>query len=326
MRILYAIQGTGNGHISRARAIIPILKEKGELDLLISGNQADVDLPYPIKYRFRGLSFAFGKKGGVDIPATLLQSSALRLIRDIRSLPVDHYDLVINDFEPISAWACRLKRVPCKGLSHQAAVLHPDAPKPRHRDALGMFILKNYAPTTDYLGIHFESYSRNIFTPVIRSSIRHAVTSSLPHITVYLPAYDHRLLAGWFSRFPQTEWHLFSKYAREEKEDGHIKVFPVDNDRFVQSMVSGNGVICGAGFETPAEALFLGKKLLVVPMSGQFEQHCNAAAREKMGVQVLPGISNRTLPSIREWIERGKIIQVDYPEQTREMIDQLLNS
>ena len=48
MKILYAIQGTGNGHLSRARDIIPILQKKGEVDILISGIQSDVDLPYPL--------------------------------------------------------------------------------------------------------------------------------------------------------------------------------------------------------------------------------------------------------------------------------------
>ena len=50
MKILYAIQGTGNGHISRARDIIPLLQKKGELDILISGTEADVDLGFPVKY------------------------------------------------------------------------------------------------------------------------------------------------------------------------------------------------------------------------------------------------------------------------------------
>ena len=62
MKILYAIQGTGNGHLSRARDIIPLLQKKGDLDILVSGIQADVELPYEIKYRFKGLSFIFGKK------------------------------------------------------------------------------------------------------------------------------------------------------------------------------------------------------------------------------------------------------------------------
>ena len=62
MKILYAIQGTGNGHLSRARDIIPILQKNGELDILVSGIQTDVALPYPVKYKFKGLSFIFGKK------------------------------------------------------------------------------------------------------------------------------------------------------------------------------------------------------------------------------------------------------------------------
>ena len=66
MKILYAIQGTGNGHVSRAREIIPILKKYGELDILISGTQADVNLDEEIKYQFKGFGFDFGTKGGID--------------------------------------------------------------------------------------------------------------------------------------------------------------------------------------------------------------------------------------------------------------------
>ncbi|MFM9142402.1 MAG: glycosyl transferase, partial [Bacteroidota bacterium] len=32
-RILYAVQGTGNGHLSRAGAILPALQKRGEVDL-----------------------------------------------------------------------------------------------------------------------------------------------------------------------------------------------------------------------------------------------------------------------------------------------------
>lgn len=83
MKILYAIQGTGNGHLSRARDIIPILKKKGEVDILVSGIQADVSLPFAIKYRFKGLSFVFGKNGGVDIVSTYLKMDLRELKKDI---------------------------------------------------------------------------------------------------------------------------------------------------------------------------------------------------------------------------------------------------
>ena len=58
MKVLYAIQGTGNGHLSRAREIIPILQNQAEtLDLLVSGAQHQVEYEREIKYRFKGLTF-----------------------------------------------------------------------------------------------------------------------------------------------------------------------------------------------------------------------------------------------------------------------------
>ena len=63
MKILYAIQGTGNGHVSRAMDIVPLLKKKVDTDVLISGIQSDIPLPFPVQYRYKGLSFIFGKNG-----------------------------------------------------------------------------------------------------------------------------------------------------------------------------------------------------------------------------------------------------------------------
>ena len=67
MKILYAIQGTGNGHLSRATEIVPILKSMAHTDVLVSGTQADLNVPFPIDYRFKGISFIIGKNGGVDL-------------------------------------------------------------------------------------------------------------------------------------------------------------------------------------------------------------------------------------------------------------------
>ena len=48
MKILYAIQGTGNGHISRANEIIPVLERRVTVDILMSGNESSLKLNYPI--------------------------------------------------------------------------------------------------------------------------------------------------------------------------------------------------------------------------------------------------------------------------------------
>ena len=111
MKILYAIQGTGNGHISRAREIVPLLQQYGEVDLLVSGTEAEVSLAQPLKYRFHGFSFVFGTNGGVDKWATYKLMNLRQLWRDMHSLPLKQYDLIINDFEPVTAWACKLATV-----------------------------------------------------------------------------------------------------------------------------------------------------------------------------------------------------------------------
>ncbi len=177
--------------------------------------------------------------------------------------------------------------MPIISLSHQAALLSKNAPRPKSIDPFGEWILKNYAPVKKYVGFHFEEYDKNIFTPVIRTAIREAKVSNLGHYTVYLPAYDDKKLVQRLMKGPKVKWHIFSKHTKTPYHVGRISVYPVSGVDFVESVVTSAGVLCGAGFETPAEVLHMNKKLIVVPMKSQYEQHCNAAALRKLGVPVL---------------------------------------
>ncbi|EAR16986.1 MULTISPECIES: glycosyltransferase family protein [Robiginitalea] len=325
MRILYAIQGTGNGHLSRARAIVPELLRQGvSLDLLVSGTQADIPLPYPVKFRFRGLSFIFGKQGGVDFWRTYLKANSMRLQREIRQLPVADYDLVLNDFEPVSAWACKLRGVPCWGVSHQAAVLSAAAPQPEKPDRIGRFVLSRYAPVSRQFGFHFKAYEPDMYTPVIRNGIRHATLSDSGHYTVYLPAYSDSRILRVLSEIPSVSWQVFSKHSHHAYRFGNVSIQPVSNQAFLESITSCRGVLSAAGFETPSEALFMGKKLCVIPMRAQLEQQCNAAALKAMGVPVLAGLSARELPRLQAWVMSDKRLRMDYPDQTRELVHRIL--
>ena len=324
IKILYAIQGTGNGHLSRARDIVPILQQKGEVDILISGTQADVELPYPIKYRFNGLSFIFGKSGGVDLIATYRKSNLRKLYKEIKSLPIHEYDLVINDFEPVSAWACKMKHKTCIGLSHQAAVINQKSPKPVKKDKIGKAILDNYAPVTHAYGFHFDKYDENINTPVIRNEIRNSIPEKNNHYTVYLPSYDDKRIIKTLSEIKNIQWEVFSKHSFREYREENILIRPVTNDKFIQSLINCTGILCGAGFETPAEALFLKKKLMVIPMKGQYEQQCNAAALQTMGVAVIKNLKKKQVETIRAWTESEGLIPVNYPDLTEMIIDQII--
>lgn len=327
MKVLYAIQGTGNGHLSRAREIIPLLQKKCEIDLLVSGYQADVELPFEVKYRLRGLSFIFGKKGGVDMWNTYIEANTKKLFEEVKSIPVKEYDFVINDFEPVSAWACYLNKVPCISFSHQCSLLDKNSPKPKKKDLLGKFILKNYAPSTLCFGLHFSKYSKNIFTPVIRSEIRKMGNVDRGHYTVYLPSYDDdKIVEILKSVDANTRWQIFSKRAKQVTLHKNLEIYPVTNDGFIQSMASSTGVLCGAGFETPAEAMFLGKKLMVIPMQNQYEQQCNAAALKAMGVPVIKKLKEKHIERIRDWITSDFKIEINYPDNTEKIITMIFET
>jgi uncharacterized protein (TIGR00661 family) len=326
VKLLYAIQGTGNGHIARAREIIPFLQKQHEVDILISGTQSDIDLPFAVTYRFKGLSFVFGKKGGVDIYKTYKKGNLRELFREVNALDVQQYDLVLNDFEPVSAWACRLNHTACISVSHQAAVLNKNAPQPKRTDYFGKAVLKKYAPTTSQYGFHFQAYDKNIFTPVIRKEIRDCMIENQGHYTVYLPAYDDERILSVLKECGSTSWEVFSKHNKKTIREKNIVIRPIENDAFIKSMASAEGVLCGAGFETPAEALYLGKKLMVIPMKTQFEQQCNAAALKKMGVPVIKSLKKKNIDKIRTWLQSAQSIPVDYPDNTESILKDIIFS
>jgi len=325
MRILYAVQGTGNGHLSRAKDIIPCLQKLGEVDILVSGIQGDLTLPFPLTYKLKGLSFIFGKSGGVNLWKTVVKADVRKLSKAINALPVEEYDLVINDFEPVSAWACNLKNKPCIALSHQAAVLSRYAPRPEHRDPMGAMILNNYAPASVKYGFHFEAYDDHIFTPVIRKEVREQKIEDRGHFTVYLPSYDDERLIKRLSAYKDVQWEVFSKHNKKPKKFKNINIQPVHAEKFTKSMARSSGVLCGAGFETPAEALYMGKKLLVIPMKNQYEQHLNAASLQQMGVTVIKSLKSKHEARITDWLQNGEKIQVNYQDQTQEILNNIVS-
>lgn len=322
MKILYAVQGTGNGHTSRAREIIPILKKFGELDVLVSGTQSEVDVNHFVKYRLKGFGFVFGENGGVDFGKTWKEFHTVQFLKDCKNLPVTDYDLVINDFEPVSAWSCKFKQKKCISLSHQAAYLSSKTPQLQGFH-WGKMIMNHYAPTTDQVAFHFQKFDDFIHFPVIRSEIRNLEITDEDFYLVYLPAYSDEFILKETLKHQNIHWKIFSKHSAIHYQKNNAEVFPVDNLKFQAAFANCTGLLTGGGFEGPAEALFLGKKLLSVPMKNQYEQQCNALALEKMGVPVIWHESEFS-EKLHLWLNDETIISVNYPDETEKIIAELI--
>ncbi len=351
MNILYGIQGTGNGHISRARTLLPLLESLADVDVLVSGSSSEILPERPVTYQVHGLGYTFGRNGGIDLVDTARNFRPLRLIRDIQSLPAEKYDLVISDFEPVSARAARRAGKTCIGLSHQAAFLSPACPRPQWRSLAGEQIFRHYAPCTHAIGFHYQSYDKHIFTPIISNKIRELQSGEITvkpkdgrmhasdgaqtarahgsgapqHVTVYLPSIDDLRLMRLLEQITGVEWQIFSKRAKSAIRRGSVSVTPVDTAAFVRSLSGCVGLVCGAGFETPSEALFLGIPILAVPMKWQYEQQCNAAALWQLGVKVSHSVDNRFVETVYRWLENPRRVHIPYPDETELVIARILN-
>ncbi|NNC71094.1 MAG: glycosyl transferase, partial [Flavobacteriaceae bacterium] len=298
-----------------------------QVDVLISGTQSQVALPFPVKYKFKGISFVFGKKGGVNYFQTLQKNNIFRVIKEIRKCKVKEYDMVINDFEPISAWACYFKNKVCVSLSHQGILLNKNVPKPVKKSRTGKFILKNYAPSVEKYGFHFKSYDERIYPAVIRHAVRKQKIKDKRYYTVYLPAYSDDKIIKVLSKIKGVKWKVFSKHCQKPYQRKNVFIKPIKpNESFERSMAWSKGILCGAGFETPAEALFLKKKLMVIPMKGQYEQAYNAESLKQLGVPILKRLGKKQVLTIKNWIHCDTIVELNFPDQTQAIVDKILTN
>jgi uncharacterized protein (TIGR00661 family) len=326
MKIFYAVQATGNGHISRAMEILPYLERYGQVDIFLSGANNSLGLDASVKYRSKGLSLFYTNGGGLNYGQIVRQFAPLRIMREVRDLPVEKYDLVLNDFESITSLACAYKKVPSVNFGHQASFVSPKAPRPAHKDLMGEWILRNYARATQYIGLHFAQYDDFILPPVIKKGILQAEPRDKGHITVYLSSYSDASLARHFSGLTDHHFQVFSKEVKEPVQQGNILFIPVSKSAFDKSLINCKAIITGAGFETPAEALYLGKKLLVIPIRGQYEQLCNAAALEKMGVPVLKSLDAGFPQAFQQWMEQKKKPSLTLDHSTGSIVSYLMHN
>lgn len=325
MKVLYAVQGTGNGHITRAMAIIPALKKYATVDVLISGFSYNLEFPFKVKYRFKGMSFCFGKKGGIDYLQTYKKNKLKRFLKEINQLDLSIYDFVISDFEPISSWAAVKQKKLCIGLSNQASIFSENVPLPKSFDIAGRIVLKHYAPCSISFGIHYQQYNPNIFTPIISDDVRKLKTSNEGFYLVYLPAYDLDKIKSIFKQFEKERFVVFCN-VKDVVYKKNITIRPLNRSEFLKHLAKCYGVITAAGFSTTSEALFLRKKLMVIPQKNQFEQKCNALALKKMGVTIVKKLKKSAIPQIEQWMNGSKVVKTDYSDNAETIVQQIIQT
>ena len=284
-KIFYGVQGTGNGHITRARVMAKALYEAGfEVTFQFTGRPADqyFDMEIFGDYQIRsGLTFNTSK-GQVSYLKTALQSQPLSFIRDIKTLDLSRYDVVISDFEPVTAWAA----------------------KRQHKTVMGL---------------HWHHFGQPILPPIIETPAFPAVVQA-HKIVVYLPFEDCQTVINHLAPFENFEFHVYSPQLVPSRFS-HVICKPLSREGFQRDVYDCGGIISNAGFELASEALQLGKKILVKPLHAQMEQISNAAALKQLGYgHTMFDIDSLT---IAEWLHHPHAIRVTYPDVAQILVQWL---
>ncbi len=329
LNILYGISASGNGHISRARALIPELEKRGaKVTSLFSGSASPVAIDASV-FKTAMTRKGFARTSGhshIDMMETI--TSNLRrfpnLAHEVLTMDLKPYDVVISDFEPVSAFSRRfrnlitMQHLPSIGIANQYAYEKGVPMIP----GLIMNNAHSLARAKTRLGMHFHHFGKEGILPPFMGDMPEPKEAEEGKILVYLGFDDTKDVTDWLRPHTDHDFHVYSKQASEITQEGNITIKPIDREGFRNDFADCEGVITGAGFMTPSEALHMGKKLLVKPLEGHPEQNSNALALQSIGAgHVMFDLDDKALD---KFLKDDHVMQIIYPDTVSAVADWIM--
>lgn len=323
MKILYGVQATGNGHISRSREIIRCLKERGhDVFVNLSGRDPatlwDMDEFRPYR-TFKGLTFST-HKGRIKYFETLFNIDIRRFFTDIGSFDASGYDIAITDFEPVTSRIASKHKIPLIGIGHQYA-FYSDIPT-RGSNPVTSYIIRHFAPVDYPLGLHWYHFNKAILPPVVPMIDKNELSNIESKIVVYLPFEEREDIIQLLRPYSDYNFFVYHKVELPEVKE-NIRILPFSRDGFLHDLKECGGVISNAGFELVSEALTIGKKILIKPLSGQMEQLSNAKAISMLNLGLVMERLDRA--AVKDFLHKPMVHPVNYPNVAEIIADVIDN-
>jgi uncharacterized protein (TIGR00661 family) len=310
MKIFYGVQGTGNGHITRARVMARELAYAGmDVTFMFTGKNTAHYFDMEVFQRYlvkSGLTFSM-RNGQVRYLKTAVDAKPLQFLKDVVALDLGDYDLIISDFEPVTAWAAKRYKKTVLGIGHQYAFNH-DIPK-TGSDPIANMVMKNFAPVDVGIGLHWHHFNQPILPPIIEIT-ESSTNINKRKIIVYLPFEEHETVMKFLTPFVDFEFHVYIS-AQVMSRLSHIQFKPLSRDGFRRDFHDCAGIISNAGFELASESLLAGKKILAKPLHSQMEQLSNAFALQQLGYgQTMYELDTKIVAA---WLYDQHAVQINYP-------------
>ncbi len=317
MRYLFLVQGEGRGHMSQALALSEMLARNGdEIVHTFIGESIRREVP---GYFINGMNSKVQK---IHSPNFILddQNKSLKLYRSVfynalflktyyKSLQtiekaVNKYrpDVLINFYDFLGGFYYRLFRPKIHHvvIGHAFLTGHPEFPLAKGRPFEKRLFMTNNLLTSmgavKRIALSLRPLKPRttgktvVAPPLLRDKVLQLHTKNEPFLLAYMvnDGYAEELIE-WHRRHPGTMIHCFwdrKGYNGIYDLDDNLRFHPLDEAIFLDHLSRCSGYATTAGFESVAEAFYLGKPVLTVPVKGQYEQACNALDAVHSGLAI----------------------------------------
>jgi uncharacterized protein (TIGR00661 family) len=316
MKVLFAVQGEGRGHLTQALTLEKMLKRHGhEVVAILVGRSKARELPDFFMRRAQAPVKGFASPNFLPSMANrrigLTRSVAYNILKSpqyVRSLLFirremmsSGADVVINFYEVLTGLANFLfsTGMPMICIGHQYLSLHPDYSFPTAH-ALSRQLMLAFTRVTSLgcarklaLSFRYLPDDDNGRLSVVPPLLRDAVLDTPRHRGDYITGY--LLNAGfsdsvmeWHRRHPEVPMHFFwdkRDAAETTRVDDTLTFHRIDDHKFLHYLANCRAYATTGGFDSVCEAMYMGKPVLMVP--AHVEQECNAHEAWQHGAGVI---------------------------------------
>ena len=297
-RIIYGVCGEGMGHAIRSKLLLDHLSKKHEIKIFSSrGAFSFLSKHFEDVQEVQGLSIAY-RNNRVSKIETVFHNilNVFGLIRSFREVKevMDRFkpDIIISDYEIISAYAALVRRVPLVSVDNQHIIKGKISfPKKFIREYIETVIVNriNIPAAKHYIVTSFFkpekiSAKLTVVPPIVRDAVLN--TKENPRkshnnfILVYQTSDTNKKLIESLKRIDRE--FVVSGFNKEKKEK-NIQFIKFNEKKFLKYLADCESIIANGGFTLISEALHLGKPVLSIPVINQFEQTLNAFYLDKLG-------------------------------------------
>lgn len=319
MKIIYSLSGQGFGHSTRSKETMRHLVAKrhqlkvmtyGQAFLLLGKEFETWEIPgLTLTYKHNKLSY-FRTVSKNVINAGKLFSEFLRVYRKMKQFDPD---LIITDFEPLSALAAKFLKKPLISIDNQHQLTHTkiDIPFKYRKELFITKIVINlmvWGAKKYLITSFFKTIVKNKKAEVLPPVVRKEVLDLKPYYGDYLLIYEGAELSKILPILKESGIKCVVFGPHREGQDDNIVFKSFNIEEWLKYLEGAKAVIATGGASLMSECVCLKKPYLVLPIKRQIEQIINAIYLKKLGYGdcsfgLTRGIFNNFIDNLPRYVE-----------------------